>query len=725
MLTNGLTLTQARREERANRGRRWPESADARRWGSVVYIEDIHSYSIIGDCTEFRRWSDTILASEQICIALGSGCMMQRSGMNQKIKYRGITRYQDSDPVPALVGRLNSLSSAFHLLWYNETDFGHENHEVSAPACAPLLFFGFAFMDIDAASAACDLIDKKLSAACDDRARREAQWRDRSALFLGLLDEACLFLCDATEGGTQDAILERVNQTVNRAILLGYRGLDFDFLPPFAHSDESPLLRGLKKEPNVFCAHKLHLLRGNTSPNMSNASKALVTSGLPSSSKAPYRRASNLPPSRKYPESPFQTLPSRLRDSLKISQVPKSSRRFLLFPTIYPLSSLLSALIPPYPPPPPPLLPSTPGPYPTDYLCGLTADSIERAVFRCTPRYLNTVAHLSISNIRTLLLSDVFDNHIVQFILLNYVVIVTSSMHNFFFLIFVSVFGFGRSSRRADRVAHRNKKIIAVLKKYFATKAPPGETSASIHTTIPVFNLHPDPPHPNDEPRLPDAWKTTPRPHPLSSPLARFEDDVTLPSSPSPLVHAIYHARCEITGDSENQALTLVHSNNTLVFPSNENDHDRPFLTYYLLDEPCDRTFGLIAHHVPIALESLTPHCLADDSRKLMFVADNARVKSYSWASATGAIYESPLATHTLSTPEHHGPLAMLAGGRFMRTGKGSVGLWNLDELATHGVQGISRIGGLLKGKYECPNAHLIPRTSHNVKLYFAPNKLF
>ncbi|KAJ7438782.1 hypothetical protein B0H11DRAFT_1829022 [Mycena galericulata] len=338
-------------------------------------------------------------------------------------------------------------------------------------------------MDIDAVSAACDLIDTKLSAACEDRAIREAQWRDRSALFLGLLDEACLFLRDAShgEGGTQDAILERVNQTVNRAILLGYRGLDFDFLPPFAHSNEFPVLRGLKKEPNVF--------------------------------------------------------------------------------------------------------------------------------------------------------------------------------------------------------SHRNKKIIAVLKKYFATKPPP------------------DPPHPNDEPRLPDAWKTTPRPHPLSSPLARFEDDVTLPSSPSPLVHAIYHARCEITGDSENQALTLVHSNNTLVFPSNENDHDRPFLTYYLLDEPCDRTFGLIAHHVPIALESLTPHCLADDSRKLMFVADNARVKSYSWASATGAIYESPLATHTFSTPEHHGPLAMLAGGPFMRTGKGSVGLWNLDELATHGVQGISRIGGLLKGK--------------------------
>ncbi|KAJ7433635.1 hypothetical protein B0H11DRAFT_2208824 [Mycena galericulata] len=205
-------------------------------------------------------------------------------------------------------------------------------------------------------------------------------------------------------------------------------------------------------------------------------------------------RASSLPPPRKYPESPFQTLPSRLRDGLKISQVPKSSRRFLLFPTICPLPSqaLLSALIPPYPPPSPPplLLPSTPGPYPTDYLCGLTSGSIERAVFCCisravcqtlsmiqtdapfsesarTPRYLNAVAHLSISNIRTLPQTcylctflflkscelgspcyDVFDNHIVQLILFNYAVVATYSMHNFSSSFLAWFFGFVGSSRR-------------------------------------------------------------------------------------------------------------------------------------------------------------------------------------------------------------------------------------------------------------------------------------
>ncbi|KAJ7511982.1 hypothetical protein B0H11DRAFT_2268899 [Mycena galericulata] len=118
-----------------------------------------------------------------------------------------------------------------------------------------------------------------------------------------------------------------------------------------------------------------------SSPKLSNASKALVTSasagkawrnascalslkplhGPPSGLKAPYRRASSLSPPRKYPECPFQALPSRLRDGLKISQVPKSSRRLLLFPAI-PLPSPLSALIPSYLPPPLPPLPLLPLP---------------------------------------------------------------------------------------------------------------------------------------------------------------------------------------------------------------------------------------------------------------------------------------------------------------------------------------------------------------------------
>lgn len=44
------------------------------------------------------------------------------------------------------------------------------------------------------------------------------------------------------------------------------------------------------------------------------------------------------------------------------------------------------------------------------------------------------------------------------------------------------------------------------------------------------------------------------------------------------------------------------------------------------------------------------------------------------------------------------GPLAVLPGGRLLRAGKGSVGVWNLDDLETH--QNGSLIGGAHRGEY-------------------------
>lgn len=79
-----------------------------------------------------------------------------------------------------------------------------------------------------------------------------------------------------------------------------------------------------------------------------------------------------------------------------------------------------------------------------------------------------------------------------------------------------------------------------------------------------------------------------------------------------------------------------------------------------------------------------------DSDRKLMFVADKDRVKSYSWENGSGK------AVHTLNSDEYTGPLSLLPGGRIIRGGVGSILSWTIDDLETH-----STTSGLIgRGKY-------------------------
>ena len=80
-----------------------------------------------------------------------------------------------------------------------------------------------------------------------------------------------------------------------------------------------------------------------------------------------------------------------------------------------------------------------------------------------------------------------------------------------------------------------------------------------------------------------------------------------------------------------------------------------------------------------------------------MFVEDRDRVKSFSWEGRSG----KPV--HTLNSLKHKGPLVILPNGRILRGGVGSVLLWRLDELETHGDgPDFKRIG---KGKYNWENS--------------------
>ncbi|KAJ7433995.1 hypothetical protein FB451DRAFT_1380096 [Mycena latifolia] len=201
-------------------------------------------------------------------------------------------------------------------------------------------------------------------------------------------------------------------------------------------------------------------------------------------------------------------------------------------------------------------------------------------------------------------------------------------------------------------------------------------------------------------PKLPDPWKTTPRPHPLSSLLARFERDVVSGAAhASPLAAAIYDARCEIASDEVANPIGLTTSGTCLALSSMGRYKERtPILTYYFLDESSPSRkrlqFPLVARQAKVGLTELALASTMDEDRKLIFVADSWRIKSYAWADEqSGKVYRNALPTYTLKTDQHDGPLHVIAPGRLLRAGKGFVGVWNLDGLATHGPKGTARIG--------------------------------
>ncbi|KAF8175065.1 hypothetical protein K438DRAFT_1939775 [Mycena galopus ATCC 62051] len=164
---------------------------------------------------------------------------------------------------------------------------------------------------------------------------------------------------------------------------------------------------------------------------------------------------------------------------------------------------------------------------------------------------------------------------------------------------------------------------------------------------------------------FPPPWDKTPRLHPLSSAL---------------------HVSMSISHVLHKPLLFLIASTK----------HERtPRLSYYLLDHPAadsEQDFPLDMRCSDVGLSGIGYSAAIDEERKLIFVADDDRVKSYAWASQSGEIYKSARPAHTLDSSTD-GPLAVLPGGRFVRAGKGLVEAWNIDELETHGADGKTRIG--------------------------------
>lgn len=109
-----------------------------------------------------------------------------------------------------------------------------------------------------------------------------------------------------------------------------------------------------------------------------------------------------------------------------------------------------------------------------------------------------------------------------------------------------------------------------------------------------------------------------------------------------------------------------------------------PLLYTYLLDNDQDK-FPRSRHPGP-GLESIATQVTTDAPRKLVFIADDERVKSFHW--------ETDLATHTLNSgSKFRGPICVLSNGSLLRAGRGCAAVWKLDDTETHGPRGSNRIG--------------------------------
>ncbi|KAI0360219.1 hypothetical protein OH77DRAFT_1447220 [Trametes cingulata] len=194
-------------------------------------------------------------------------------------------------------------------------------------------------------------------------------------------------------------------------------------------------------------------------------------------------------------------------------------------------------------------------------------------------------------------------------------------------------------------------------------------------------------------PKLPDfaktpSWQTSPRPHPYTTRLSRFRAGVPSPATDAtPLAQLIYQGRAQLTTGSISAplAMELSSGGSILAMSCGGGWKGRdPVLRYYVLDELSDDFLSDV--EMEPGLSNVARHIATDEDRKLVFLADADRVKSFSWApNPKGKVPKRLPNVHTMnSLRDFDGPLAALPNGRLARAGKGQAALWTLDTLDTH-----------------------------------------
>lgn len=188
----------------------------------------------------------------------------------------------------------------------------------------------------------------------------------------------------------------------------------------------------------------------------------------------------------------------------------------------------------------------------------------------------------------------------------------------------------------------------------------------------------------------------------MSTPLSRYWKD-TPPFSAThsqPTANTIYSALCEVTSDQicspSGTGLYISPSASAMHLSSAGGWKNRqPVSTFWNLNNETGDLSD--SYNINSGLRDIIYHSVIEDDRKLIWVADEDRIKSFAWPiSATSGKQDRnnrprALPIHTLNSP-CNGPLHATKD-RLFRTGKGYAATWKIDELETHGPDGTLPIG--------------------------------
>ncbi|KAI0057359.1 hypothetical protein BV25DRAFT_1831186 [Artomyces pyxidatus] len=177
--------------------------------------------------------------------------------------------------------------------------------------------------------------------------------------------------------------------------------------------------------------------------------------------------------------------------------------------------------------------------------------------------------------------------------------------------------------------------------------------------------------------------------------LARFNFSVNRPVLPpsTPIERrAFAEGRCEVETQDMWLPLRLDISDTMLAVVGiggmMQND---PLLELIRLDAPPkEDQFSSWGVDIPHGLALVSMDVKLDDSRRLLHVADEKRIKTFRWAESGDHI----LPVHTMDAEGYNGPAVLRNGGaKILRSGVNGLAIWDVDTLPTHGPTGKKRIG--------------------------------
>ncbi|CCL98796.1 uncharacterized protein FIBRA_00801 [Fibroporia radiculosa] len=195
----------------------------------------------------------------------------------------------------------------------------------------------------------------------------------------------------------------------------------------------------------------------------------------------------------------------------------------------------------------------------------------------------------------------------------------------------------------------------------------------------------------------PGRWDCSIQPHASTTRLSRFRSGISISTTEAtPLANIIYQARCEIYDEGTCLPNDMALSPNSLCLAISAAGgwKNRDPVVHYLLDQAEGESM-LPAKSFKPGLSEVAYTMALDEDRKLIFVADSQRVKSFQWESVGRTeLDDSKLkGMSTLNSVGCRGPVAVLPNGRLVRAGKGRALVWEIDKLETHGADGNKRIG--------------------------------